>query len=124
MELKNLLLSEKIVTFDFPGCEGLTFDLAFLSKESNQALFKKCQKTKFNTKTRQPEEEFDEELFLQLYVAAIIKGWKGLKLKYLRELVLVEVDASQEEQMLPYTDANALDLMKSSTLLITGLVRL
>ena len=49
MDLNTMLLPEKVVTFDFPGCEGLTFDLAFLSKESNQELYKKCVKNKFNT---------------------------------------------------------------------------
>jgi len=111
-----MLLSEKVVTFDFPGCEGLTFDLTFLSKESNQALFKKCQKTKFDSKTRQPIEEFDDDLFLELYVRAIVKGWKGLKLKYLKELVLVEVEEKEENKLLDYSEENALELMKASTI--------
>jgi hypothetical protein len=114
MDLKNMLLSEKVVTFDFPGCDGLTFDLNYLSKESNQALFKKCQRTKFDTKTRQPIQEFDEDLFLQLYVKAIIKGWKGLKLKYLSQLVLADIAAGKDEEELDYSEDNALELMKNS----------
>ena len=114
MELKTLLLPEKTVTFDFPGCDGLTFDLAFLSKESNQSIWKKCQVQKFDSKTRQPIQEFDDELFLKLYVRAIVKGWKGLKLKYLKELVLVEVPEDQEDNELEFSDENALDLMKNS----------
>jgi len=111
-----MLLSEKVVTFDFPGSDGLTFDLAFLSKESNQALFKKCQKTKFNTKTRQQEQEFDDDMFLELYVQAIVKGWNGFKLKFLRELVLVEVSDKDEEKDLDFSDTNALHLMKNSVI--------
>lgn len=116
MDLKNMLLSEKVVSFDFPGCEGLSFDLAFLSKESNQALLKKCQKTKFNTKLRTTEQDFDDELFLELYVNSIVKGWKGLKLKYLKELVLIEVSSDKEELELDYNEENALDLMKNSVI--------
>lgn len=116
MELKTLLLPEKTVTFDFPGCDDFKVDLAFLSKESNQAIFKKCQVQKFDPKTRQPNTEFDDELFLQLYVKAVIKGWKGLKLKYLKELVLVEVPTSKEEEELEYSEENALELMKNSTI--------
>ena len=115
MDLKSMLLPEKVVTFDFPGCEGLTFDLAFLSKESNQALYKKCQRTKFDAKTRQPIEEFDDDLFLQLYVKSIIKGWKGFKLKYVSELVLADV-GNDPELELDFSNENALDLMKSSTI--------
>jgi hypothetical protein len=117
MDLKSMLLPEKVVKFDFPGCEGLTFDLAFLSKESNQALYKKCQTPKFDARTRQATDEFNDELFLKLYVRAIIKGWKGLKYSYLQELVLVDVAAGDEDKELPFTEDNALELMKASTTL-------
>ena len=110
-----MLLPEKTVTFDFPGCEGFTVDLAFLSKESNQAIFKKCQVEKFDSKTRQPKTEFDDELFLKLYVKAIIKGWSGLKLKYLKELVLIDIPKDKEEDELDFSEENALELMKNST---------
>ena len=116
MELKSLLLPEKVVTFDFPGCEGFTVDLAFLSKESNQSLIKKCQKTTVDRKTRQIVENFDDELFLELYVDAILKGWKGLKMKYLEEIVLVEIPKIDREKELEYTKNNALDLMKASAI--------
>jgi hypothetical protein len=118
MDLKSMLLSEKVVTFDFPGCEGLTFDLAYLSKESNQALYKKCQRTKFDTKTRQAIEEFDDELFLELYVKSIVKGWKGFKVKYVNELVLADVGDDVEKE-LAFSDDNALELMRSSTIFDT-----
>lgn len=115
MDLQSLLLPEKVVTFDFPGCEGFKVDLAFLSKESNQSIFKKCRKTKFDTKTRQPIEEFDEDKFLELYVEAIIKGWTGFKVKHLSELVLVDVGNDPDAEI-DYTPENALALMKSSTI--------
>jgi len=114
--LKSMLLPEKKVTFDFPGCEGFKVDLAFLSKESNQAIYKKCQRKEFDTATRQPIEVFDDDLFLTVYVKSIIKGWKGLKLKYLTELVLVEVPEDQEDDELDYNDDNALHLMKNSVI--------
>jgi hypothetical protein len=114
MDLQSMLLPEKVVTFDFPGCDGLTFDLAYLSKESNQALYKKCNKTKIDTRTRQAIEEFDDDLFLQLYVKSIVKGWKGFKLKYVNELVLADTGEDPEAE-LEFSDENALVLMKAST---------
>lgn len=116
MELKTMLLPEKTVTFDFPGCEDFQVDLCFLSKESNQTLAKKCQKTQFDPKSRQPIEKFDDELFLSLYVKAIIKGWAGLKLKYLKELLLVDIPVEQEEEELEYSEDNAIELMKNSVI--------
>jgi hypothetical protein len=117
MELKSMLLPEKKVTFDFPGCEGFKIDLCYLSRESNQAILKKCQRTVIDPKSRQPKDEFDDELFLQLYVNAIIKGWTGLKLKYLKELVLVDIPEDKEDEELDYSESNAIDLMKNSTVL-------
>ena len=112
-----MLLPEKQVTFDFPGCPGFKIDLCFLSRESNQSILKKCQRTVIDPKTRQPEPEFDDDLFLQLYVRSIIKGWTGLKFKYLRELVLVDVPEDKEDEELEYSESNALELMKNSTIL-------
>lgn len=111
-----MLLPEKTVTFDFPGCEGFKIDLAFLSKESNQAIYKKCQKQEIDPKTRQPIEKFDDELFLSVYTKSIIKGWAGLKLKYLKELVLVEIPKEQEDDELEFSEENALELMKNSVI--------
>lgn len=115
MELKSLLLPEKVVTFDFPGCPGLQFDLVFLSKESSQKIMKKCTVTKFNKQTRQPYEELDSDLFLEVYVRAIVKDWRGFKLKYLNDFVLAEFELDDEEQELEYSEENALELMKNST---------
>ena len=114
MDLNSMLLPEKTVTFDFPGCDGFTVDLAFLSKESNQTIYKKCQRTQIDPKTRQPFEKFDDDLFLSIYVKSILKSWSGLKLKYLKELVLVSVPENEEEDELDFTEENALSLMKNS----------
>lgn len=117
MDLKSMLLPEKVVSFDFPGCEGLVFDLAFLSKESNRALYKKCQTTTYDVK-RNEIEKFNDDLFLELYVKSIIKGWKGFKYKYVTELVLADIGDDPEEE-LDFTDDNALELMKASTIFDT-----
>lgn len=116
MDLKSMLLPEKVVSFDFPGCKGFIVDLAFLSKESNQQLWKKCQRQKIDSKTRHAQEVLDEDLFLELYTRSVVKGWKGLKLKYLRELVLAEVPEDMEEKELDYSEENALTLIQSSNI--------
>jgi len=104
------------VEFEFPGCKGLSFDLAFLSKESHQDLYKKCMKMKVNARTRKPEEEFDDDMFLKLYVASIVRGWKGFKIKYVQEFVLAKVDSVDPEDELEFSEENALQLMRASTI--------
>jgi hypothetical protein len=91
---------------------GFSVDVCFLSRETLQNIRKKSTKTTF--KNRQPLEELNDELFLELYVKASIKGWTGLKLSYLEQLAPVDLSDEDGEQTLEYTEENALYLMKAS----------
>ena len=48
------------------------------------------------------------------YVAAILKGWKGLKFKYLEEFLLVDVSGQNPEDELAFNSENAELLMRNS----------
>ena len=77
-------------------------------------------KQKFNKKTRAFEDSFDEELFLTEYVQSIIKGWKGLKYKYLEEFLLVDVSKLNLKMNLDYSVENAELLMRNSVAILTN----
>ena len=115
ISLASLMTPSKTVALDFPGYTGMSIDLCYLAREELVKLRKKCVTTKFNKKTRQPEEELDEDKFLVEYCKAVIKGWKGLKYRYLEELLLVDVSALDPEDELPFTQENAELLMKNSS---------
>lgn len=115
ISLQSLVTPSKTVEVDYPGMEGLKVTLAFLSREELLRLRKACITTKFNKKTRMPEEELNEELFLKNYVASVVKGWKGLKYSYLNELMLVDLASIKNlDDELEFNDDNALVLMKNS----------
>jgi hypothetical protein len=114
ISLASLMTPSKTVTLDFPGCPDMTVDLCYLAREELLKLRKKCVTTKFSKKTRQPEEELDEEKFLTEYCKAVIKGWKGLKFRYLEELLLVDISELDPEDTLPFTQENAELLMKNA----------
>ena len=114
ISLASLMTPSKTVTLDFPGCPDMTVDLCYLAREELLKLRKKCVTTKFSKKTRQPEEELDEEKFLTEYCKAVIKGWKGLKFRYLEELLLVDISELDSEDTLPFTQENAELLMKNA----------
>lgn len=114
MDLNSILLPERSVKFDFPGCPGLKIELTFLSKESNQKLLKQCTETEINKKTRRPEQKLNEEKFLEEYVKAIIKGWEGFKFKYLKDLVLVDDTKFKDEDEMEFSVENAVALMRNS----------
>jgi len=114
ISLSSLMTPSKTVTLDYPGYSGFSVDVTYLAREELLKLRKKCLSTKFNRKTRQPEEELNEDMFLIEYVRAVIKGWKGLKFRYLEELLLVDVTELDPDDELPYTQDNAELLMKNS----------
>jgi hypothetical protein len=113
ISLKTLLVPSKSVTVEYPGMPGFTIDVCFLSRETLQSIRKKATKTSF--KNRQPVEELNDDLFLELYVKASIKGWKGFKLTYLEQLAPVDVSKEDSDAELDYSEENALMLMKAST---------
>jgi hypothetical protein len=113
LSLKTLLVPSKSVQVEFPGMPGFIIDVAFLSRETIVNIRKRATKTTF--KNRQPQEELNDELFLQLYVENAVKGWTGLKIKYLEKLAPVDVAHLDPEDSLNYSAENALYLMKNST---------
>lgn len=113
ISLKSLLVPSKSLEVEYPGMPDFKVSLAFLSRETLQTIRKKASKTTF--KNRQPVEELNDELFLELYVKATVKGWSGLKLKYLEQLAPVDLTDQDAEAELEYTEENALFLMKNST---------
>jgi hypothetical protein len=113
LSLKSMLVPSKTNVVEYPGMPGFEVTISFLSREILQSIRKKSTKTTF--KNRQPVEELNDELFLDLYVQNSIKGWKGLKMSYLEQLAPVEVSADQADTELEYTQDNALALMKAST---------
>lgn len=113
LSLKSLLVPSKAVEVEYPGMPGFVINLAFLSRETLLNIRKKSTKTTF--KNRQAAEEFNEDLFLQLYVENAVKGWKGLKLSYLEQLAPVDLTGQDMDSELEFTPENALYLMKNST---------
>ena len=119
VSLASLMTPSKTVTLDYPGYEGMTVDICYLAREELLKLRKKCVTTTFDKKTRQPEEKLDEDKFIVEYCKAVIKGWSGLKYRYLEELLLVDVGELDADDKLPYTQDNAELLMKNSNIFDT-----
>lgn len=115
ISLQSLLTPEKVVEVDYQGFDGFKLKIAFLSREEIVKIRKKCMTTTFDKRTRQPVDELNEDLFLKTYVTAVLKGWTGLKYKYLEELMLVDLSSVENKDAeLEYNQENALVLMKNS----------
>ena len=113
--LSDLLTPSKEANLEFPGYAGFKIKVTYLAREELLKLRKRSISTKINRRTRQPEEELNEEVFLKEYTKAVIKGWAGLKMKYLVQLIPVDEDKIADmEKELPYTLENAQIMMENS----------
>ena len=119
ISLASLLTPSKTVSIDFSGYKGLTIELCYLGREELLKLRKRCVNTKFDKKTHRPEEVLDEDKFMVEYCSAVIKGWSGLKYRYLEEFLLVDISSLDADDELVFTPDNAELLMKNSSIFDT-----
>ena len=95
--------------------EGFEVELANLSRKELVNLRKKCTTNKFDRKTRAVNEELDESKFLSEFTKAVVKNWKGLKLKYLEDILLVDLSGQDPEKEMDYSYDNAKVLVENSS---------
>ena len=115
MKLEDLMIDIKTAWIEFPGCDGFEVELANLSRKELMNLRKKCIKTKFDRKTHQAVEELDDDKFVSEFTKATVKGWRGLKLKYLEEILLVDLKNNDPDTELEFNFDNAVSLVSNST---------
>ena len=115
MDLKSLLVDSKTTWAEFPGLSGFEVELANLSRKELTKIRKKCTTNKFNRKTRAFEESLDDEKFVKEFTEATVKGWKGLKLEYLEDLILVDLAGQDPKKEMEYSLENAHVLVENSS---------
>ena len=114
MNLSELMVDTKSAWVEHPAYEGFEVELVNLSRPELTALRKRCITTKFDKATRKPVEELNEEKFIAEFTKATIKNWKGFKLKYLEDFMLVDLSNVDPEQELEYSHDNAKLLVTNS----------
>ena len=115
MELKALLVDSKTTWVEFPGLDGFEVELANLSRKELTSLRKKCTTNKFNRKTRQFEDELNDEKFVEEFTKSTVKNWKGLKLEFLQDLLLVDLEGQDATKEMEFSEANAQVLVENSS---------
>ena len=115
MDLKSLLVDSKTTWAEFPGLKGFEVELANLSRKELTKIRKKCTTNKFNRKTRAFEESLDDEKFVKEFTEATVKGWRGLKLAYLEDLILVDLKGQNADTEMDFSLENAHVLVENSS---------
>lgn len=115
LELSKMIVPEAQIWIEYPGAPGFEVSMNHLSRDELMKLRKRATSTVMDRKTRQMVEEVDSDLFQDLYIEAVIKDWRGLKLKYLNKLLVTDIGENDPNEELEYSKENANALMKNAT---------
>lgn len=114
MNLKSLMVDTKSAWIPYPGLKGFEVHVTNLGREKLVALRKSCIETRFDRRTKLPIEELDEKKFIRAFTDATIKDWRGLKLSYVEQLMLVDISGENPDAELKYTQDDAELLVSNS----------
>ena len=114
-KIKNLVAKETTTWVEFPDIDGFEVNLRYLTREDLMKIRNASLSYKFNKRTRQREEEVDNDKFLEHYAQKAIVGWKGLKAKHLPVLLPVDISSMDANENIDYSEEEAVELLKSST---------
>ena len=114
-KIKNLIAKETTTWVEFPDIDGFEINLRFLGREDLMKIRNASLTYKFNKRTRQREEEVDNDKFLEHYAEKAIAGWKGLKVKHLPILLPVDISSMDANEEVEYSIEDAIELLKNST---------
>ena len=115
-KISSLMATETVVDVEFPDIEGFVVSLVYLNREDLVKIRNQSLTFKFNKRTRQREEEIDNDKFLAAYTEKAIKDWKGLKVKHLPMLLPVDISSMDSEEDIEYSVEEARDLVTNSTI--------
>ena len=114
-KIKNLVAKETTSWVEFPEIDGFEVELVYLNREDLMKVRNRALTYKFNKRTRQREEEIDNDKFLEGYAEKAIRNWKGLKAKHLPDLLPADISDMDPEETIEYDEEDAIELLKNST---------
>tara|TARA_B100000424_G_scaffold185272_1_gene143705 strand:+ start:513 stop:944 length:432 start_codon:yes stop_codon:yes gene_type:complete len=115
-KIKNKIVKESSTWVEFPDIDGFEISLQYLTRDDLMKIRNASLTYKFNKRTRQREEEIDNEKFLESYAQKAIRDWKGLKMKHLPILLPVDISGDDPNEEVEYSEEDAIELLKNSTI--------
>ena len=110
-----MIAEQSSVWVEYPDIDGFKVNLQYLTREDLMKIRNASLTYKFNKRTRQREEEIDNDRFLENYAEKAIVGWKGLKVKHMPALMPVDISGMDGDENIDYSSEDAIELLKSST---------
>jgi hypothetical protein len=114
-KIKNMIAEQSSVWVEYPDIEGFEVNLNYLNREDLMKIRNASLTYKFNKRTRQREEEVDNDRFLENYAEKAIVNWRGLLVKHMPALMPVDISGMDSNDKIDYSNEDAIELLKNST---------
>ena len=114
-KIAQLHAQETTIEVEYPDIDGFVISLVYLNRDDLMKIRNRSLTYKFNKRTRQREEEIDNDKFLDEYTKRAIKGWKGLFVRDLPQLLPIDMTNADASEEITYNEVEALELIKNST---------
>ena len=114
-KIAALQAQETTIEIEYPEIDGFIISLVYLNRDDLTKIRNRSLTYKFNKRTHQREEEVDSDKFLEEYTKRAIKGWKGLFVKDLPQLLPIDLTNADPTEEIHYNEVEALELIKNST---------
>ena len=114
-KIAGLRAQETTIEVEYPEIDGFIVSLIYLNRDDLTKIRNRSLTYKFNKRTRQREEEIDNDKFLEEYTKKAIKSWKGLHVKDLPQLLPIDMSNADPNEEISYNETEALELIKNST---------
>ena len=114
-KIKKMMAEKSSIWVDYPDVDGFSVNLNYLTREDLMKVRNSSLTYKFNKRTRQREEEVDNDRLLENYAEKAIIGWKGLKVKHMPALMPVDISGMDVDDDIEYSNEDAIELLKNST---------
>lgn len=114
-KLKELKVDSKQAWVSYPADEDFQVLLCAVPRAQIRKLTKECTVSKFSRESRTVVEELDSDAFVDAFTDKAIKGWRGLTLGILQDLILIEVSPTEDlTQEVEYSPEMARMLVRES----------
>jgi hypothetical protein len=113
-KIKSMIATDTTTWVDFPDIAGFEVNIRYVTREDLLKIRSASLTFKFNKRTRQREEEVNNDKFLELYSEQAIISWRGLKIKHLPMLMPVDISSMNPEEEIQYSAEEALELLRNS----------
>lgn len=98
MKLTDIKADTKEVWVEYEAIPGFEVQVNYVPRTKIGAMVRNAEETKFDRKTKQMVTKLDEKKFIDEFVAATVKNWKGLTIGGVAKMMPISIEVTDENR--------------------------